>query len=157
MNTSKMKRLQAMKYLGKYGISKSNTLTMLELYQGYMDFILANATGYQLPVGDFSKIITEMFSTVKIVDGTVKGIARRGPIVRPKPVIDRFNVLMIGRCQSMKNRFMIKYFTAKQLINWSEADGEIVDAEKVKKWLSESQFIFYNPVKDIYHFTQECY
>ena len=156
MNASKTKRIQALRFLVRYVESPDDSIDMLSLFEEYGEFILANAANYGLPVADFKKVVEEKFPNAEISGGTVQGIAKRGPRVRPVAKVDPLNKILIGRCQSMKSRFLIKHFTLEQLIDYREADYETLEPEQVLEWLNKSEFIYYNKNKNMYHFNQEA-
>ena len=150
-----MKRTVALKYLGRYESSKSS-IDMLSLYDDYLNYITANAIGYNLPVADFGKIINEAFPKAVVSDGTVKGIKKREPFKRVEVVRDPFNELMINRIHSMQHYHpgTKAHFTLEVLAGYNDIDKQTVDSKKVEEWLQKSPFIYVNQHKGLYHFEQ---
>lgn len=155
MNSSKTRRIQALKFLNKYVESPDESIDMLSLFGEYEDYILANAANYDMPIADFKRVVGEKFPNSEISGGTVNGIARRGARVRPAVQVDPVNSILINRCQSMASRFLIRHFTLEQLASYDEADYETLEPEQVLEWLNKSEFIYYNKNKNIYYFNQE--
>ena len=88
---------------------------MLDLYREYTDYIFLNARGYDIPVGELGKLILEQFPKAVVGDGTVKGIQKRGPRVKPVIVVDPLDSILVNRIDYIRNTYMKRKLTLAEL------------------------------------------
>ena len=146
----KVRKLQAVRFLGRYTDDSKSKIALDDLFSEYKDYILKNASGFDLTLTEFKKEITDRFPNSTVASGTVTGIAKRVRVA-VEVVKDPFNELMINNVHNLLYSSVDarQHFSLERLTAYS---GQ--DAEKVKEWLHNSPFIYYNQHKDRYHFGQ---
>ena len=152
-NRSKFKPKMASKYLGSKWM-KSDTkssISMLDLYDQYREWITDNATGCELELAAFAKKISEVYPDAIIQDGTVTGIEPKvrmaRPPIPPKPQIERD----VERLLSIFGHFYpnIEYrgFTVRQVLSELRPDEPQITEEQLTDYLTNSDLYFQHPSK----------
>ena len=151
-NRSKFKPKMASKYLGSKWMKSDgkSSVSLLDLYADYQDWIVDNATGCDIELASFSKKISEVYPDALVKDGVVKGIApkvrRELPPIPPKPQIER-------DIEGLLTIFFHTYpgsehrFTTKQVLSELRPDEPQITEEQLVEYLTNSDLYFQHPSK----------
>lgn len=151
-NRSKYKPIMASKYLGSKWMKSDgkSSVSLLDLYDDYQDWIVDNATGCDIELASFSKKISEVFPDASIKDGVVRGITpkvrRELPPIPPKPQIERdierLLTIFFHTYPGSEHRF-----TAKQVLSELRPDESQITEEQLTDYLTNSDLYFQHPSK----------
>lgn len=151
-NRSKYKPIMASKYLGSKWMKddSKSSISVLDLYADYQDWIVDNATGCDIELASFSKKISEVFPDASIKDGVVRGITpkvrRELPPIPPKPQIERdierLLTIFFHTYPGSEHRF-----TAKQVLSELRPDESQITEEQLTDYLTNSDLYFQHPSK----------
>lgn len=151
-NRSKYKPIMAAKYLGSRWMKSGgkSSVSLLDLYDDYQDWIADNATGCDIDLASFSKKISEVFPDAAIADGVVAGIApkvrRELPPIPPKPQIERdierLLTIFFHTYPGSEHRF-----TTKQVLSELRPDEPQITEEQLVDYLTNSDLYFQHPSK----------
>jgi len=152
MNRGKEIKLQVARFLGQqYQTSDSKSkINLLDLYENYLEFIMDNATGYQMNIGDFAKEIKVVYPAITIGDDkSVSGITKK--VCKPSApfVRDILGDTIIRRLSHL-TRGLKESFKAVDLAGVDSIDNEDLDIEKIEEWLGKALMFYYNPHKNRY-------
>ncbi len=151
-NRSKYKPIMASKYLGSKWMKddSKSSISVLDLYDQYREWITDNATGCELELAAFAKKISEVYPDATVKDGVVKGIApkvrRELPPIPPKPQIER-------DIEGLLTIFFHTYpgsehrFTTKQVLSELRPDEPQITEEQLTDYLTNSDLYFQHPSK----------
>lgn len=151
-NRSKYKPIMAAKYLGSRWMKSDgkSSVSLLDLYADYQDWIVDNATGCDIELASFSKKISEVYPDALVKDGVVKGITpkvrRELPPIPPKPQIER-------DIEGLLTIFFHTYpgsehrFTTKQVLSELRPDESQITEEQLVDYLTNSDLYFQHPSK----------
>lgn len=146
-NRSKYKPIMAAKYLGSRWMKSDgkSSVSLLDLYTDYQDWIVDNATGCDIELASFSKKISEVYPDALVKDGVVKGITpkvrRELPPIPPKPQIER-------DIEGLLTIFFHTYpgsehrFTTKQVLSELRPDEPPITEEQLVEYLANSDLYF---------------
>jgi hypothetical protein len=87
-NRSKYKPIMAAKYLGSKWMKSDgkSSVSLLDLYTDYQNWIVDNATGCDIELASFSKKISEVYPDALVKDGAVRGIAPKAKPPKPETI-----------------------------------------------------------------------
>lgn len=151
-NRSKYKPIMAAKYLGSRWMKSGgkSSVSLLDLYDDYQDWIADNATGCDIELASFSKKISEVYPDASVQDGVVVGIAPKVrkalPPIPPKPQIER-------DIEGLLTIFFHTYpgsehrFTTKQVLSELRPDEPQITEEQLVDYLTNSDLYFQHPSK----------
>jgi len=151
-NRSKYKPIMAAKYLGSKWMKddSKSSISVLDLYDQYREWIADNATGCELELAAFAKKISEVYPDAAVKDGVVVGIApkvrRELPPIPPKPQIER-------DIEGLLTIFFHTYpgsehrFTTKQVLSELRPDEPQITEEQLTDYLTNSDLYFQHPTK----------
>ena len=154
-NRSKFKPKMASKYLGSKWM-KSDTkssISMLDLYDQYREWITDNATGCELELAAFAKKINEVFPDAKVKDGAVNLVPKVRP---PKPEPIKKAQLEKDIEWSLNYTFYnhgpnleYKGFTVEQILRAISygSDSPQISEEQITDYLEKDDRYFQHPVK----------
>jgi hypothetical protein len=142
----------ASKYLGSKWMKSDgkSSVSLLDLYADYQDWIVDNATGCDIELASFSKKISEVFPDAAVKDGVVVGIApkvrRELPPIPPKPQIERdierLLTIFFHTYPGSEHRF-----TTKQVLSELRPDEPHITEEQLVEYLANSDLYFQHPSK----------
>ena len=151
-NRSKYKPIMASKYLGSKWMKSDgkSSVSLLDLYTAYQNWIVDNATGCDIELASFSKKISEVYPDALVKDGVVKGIApkvrRELPPIPPKPQIERdierLLTIFFHTYPGSEHRFSVR-----QVLSELRPDEPQITEEQLVDYLEKSDLYFQHPVK----------
>ena len=151
-NRSKFKPKMASKYLGSKWMKSDSksSISVLDLYDQYREWITDNATGCELELAAFAKKISEVYPDASVKDGVVVGIApkvrRELPPIPPKPQIERdierLLTIFFHTYPGSEHRF-----TTKQVLCELRPDEPQITEEQLVDYLTNSDLYFQHPSK----------
>lgn len=151
-NRSKYKPIMAAKYLGSRWMKSDgkSSVSLLDLYDDYQDWIVDNATGCDIELASFSKKISEVFPDALVKDGVVKGIApkvrRELPPIPPKPQIERdiegLLTIFFHTYPGSEHRFSVR-----RVLSELRPDEPQITEEQLVEYLANSDLYFQHPSK----------
>ena len=155
-NRSKFKPKMASKYLVSKWM-KSDTkssISMLDLYDQYREWITDNATGCELELAAFAKKISEVYPDASVKDGAVRGIAPKAKPPKPEPIkktqLEKdiewsLNYTFYNHGPNLEYRG----FTTDQLLRAIEyvPDAPQITEEQLVDYLEKSDQFFRHPSK----------
>jgi len=151
-NRSKYKPIMAAKYLGSKWMKddSKSSISVLDLYDQYREWITDNATGCELELAAFAKKISEVYPDASVKDGVVKGIAPKVrkalPPIPPKPQIERdierLLTIFFHTYPGSEHRF-----TTKQVLSELRPDEPQITEEQLVGYLTNSDLYFQHPTK----------
>ena len=151
-NRSKYKPIMASKYLGSKWMKSDgkSSVSLLDLYADYQDWIVDNATGCDIELASFSKKISEVYPDALVKDGVVKGIApkvrKAQPPIPPKPQIERdiegLLTIFFHTYPGSEHRFSVR-----QVLSELGPDEPHITEEQLVDYLTNSDLYFQHPSK----------
>ena len=151
-NRSKYKPIMAAKYLGSRWMKddSKSSISVLDLYDQYREWIADNATGCELELAAFAKKISEVYPDASVKDGVVKGIAPKVrkalPPIPPKPQIERdiegLLTIFFHTYPGSEHRFSVR-----QVLSELRPDEPQISEEQLVDYLTNSDLYFQHPVK----------
>lgn len=152
-NRSKFKPKMASKYLGSKWM-KSDTkssISMLDLYDDYKDWLVGNAVGCDLELAAFAKKISEVYPDAIIQDGTVRGITPKTPrVFAPPPIksqLERDVERLLTIFFHIHPNIEYHGFTTKQVLSELRPDEPQITEEQLTDYLTNSDLYFQHPSK----------
>ena len=152
-NRSKFKPKMASKYLVSKWMKddSKSSISVLDLYDQYREWITDNATGCELELAAFAKKISEVYPDAIIKDGTVRGITPKTPRVFAPPPIKSQLERDVERLLSIFGHFYpnIEYrgFTVRQVLSELRPDEPQITEEQLTDYLTNSDLYFQHPSK----------
>ena len=154
-NRSKYKPIMAAKYLGSKWMKddSKSSISVLDLYDQYREWIADNATGCELELAAFAKKISEVYPDASVKDGVVVGIAPKVrkalPPIPPKPQIERdIEWALSYVCHNHKDieyhGFTVEYILKE--ISYNPSAPQITE-EQLVDYLEKSDQFFRHPSK----------
>ena len=142
----------AAKYLGSRWMKSDgkSSVSLLDLYDDYQDWIVDNATGCDIELASFSKKISEVYPDALVKDGVVKGIApkvrRELPPIPPKPQIERdiegLLTIFFHTYPGSEHRFSVRH-----VLSELRPDESQITEEQLVDYLTNSDLYFQHPTK----------
>lgn len=152
-NRSKYKPIMASKYLGSRWMKddSKSSISVLDLYDQYREWITDNATGCELELAAFAKKISEVYPDATVKDGVVKGIApkvrKAQPPIPPKPQIERDIERLLTIAFHIYPDIEYHGFTIKQVLSELRPDEPQITEEQLTDYLTNSDLYFQHPTK----------
>ena len=152
-NRSKYKPIMAAKYLGSRWMKddSKSSISVLDLYDQYREWITDNATGCELELAAFAKKISEVYPDASVKDGVVKGIAPKVrkalPPIPPKPQIERDIERLLTIAFHIYPDIEYHGFTTKQVLCELRPDESQITEEQLTDYLTNSDLYFQHPSK----------
>ena len=151
-NRSKYKPIMAAKYLGSKWMKSDgkSSVSLLDLYDDYQDWIVDNATGCDIELASFSKKISEVYPDALVKDGVVAGITPKTPrVFAPPPIkpqierdIEGLLTIFFHTYPGSEHRF-----TTKQVLSELRPDEPHITEEQLVEYLANSDLYFQHPSK----------
>jgi len=152
-NRSKYKPIMASKYLGSKWMKSDgkSSVSLLDLYDDYQDWIADNATGCDIELASFSKKISEVYPDALVKDGVVRGITPKVrkalPPIPPKPQIERDIERLLAIAFHIYPDIEYHGFTIKQVLSELRPDESQITEEQLVDYLTNSDLYFQHPSK----------
>jgi len=152
-NRSKFKPKMAAKYLGSKWMKSDgkSSVSLLDLYDSYTEWIVDNATGCELELAAFAKKISEVYPDAIIKDGTVRGITPKTPrVFAPPPIksqLERDVERLLTIFFHIHPNIEYHGFTTKQVLSELRPDEPQVTEEQLVDYLTNSDLYFQHPSK----------
>ena len=143
----------AAKYLGSKWMKddSKSSISVLDLYDQYREWITDNATGCELELAAFAKKISEVYPDASVKDGVVKGIAPKVrtalPPLPPKPQIERDIERLLTIAFHIYPDIEYHGFTTKQVLCELRPDESQITEEQLTDYLTNSDLYFQHPSK----------
>lgn len=155
-NRSKFKPKMASKYLVSKWM-KSDTkssISMLDLYDQYREWITDNATGCELELAAFAKKISEVYPDASVKDGAVRGIAPKAKPPKPEPIkktqLERdiewaLSYVFHNHGPNLEYKGFTTDYILKEISY--HIDAPQISAEQLSEYLEKSPQYFQHPTK----------
>jgi hypothetical protein len=154
-NRSKYKPIMAAKYLSHKWMKYDGkvSVSLLDLYEDYKDWLVDNASGCDLEIAPFTKKINEVFPDAIVKDGEVRGITPYAPKPKPEPIkktqLERdIEWILYYSCHNHPNLeyhgFTVEYILKEVSYH---ADAPQITEDQITNYLTKSDLYFQHPVK----------